>query len=105
MTELETGANRPNSKTICGCHWMVRKVRNNGFTFDEFADELLKYVLTSSSDARRIDIVFDDFRETSIKNAERGPREVGRLQFKKILKGNTWSNGDPFCRVVKTKSS
>ena len=68
---------------------MVRKVRNNGFTFDEFADELLKYVLTSSSDARRIDIVFDDFRETSIKNAERGLCEVGRLQFKKILKGNT----------------
>ena len=33
----------------------------------------------------RIDIVFDVYRETSIKNAERGHQEVGRLHFKKII--------------------
>ena len=64
---------------------LVRKVRNKGVTIEEFADELLKYVSTSSSDARRIDIVFNVYRETLIKNAERGHREVGILHFKKIM--------------------
>ena len=94
MTELEKGATdadqvpRPFAVIIDGMA-MVRKVRNKGVTFDEFADELLKYALTSSSDARRIDIVFDVYRETSLKNAERGHRKVGRLHFKKII-GNQY---------------
>ena len=63
---------------------MVRKVRNKEVTFNKFADELLQHALTSSSDAKRIDIVFDVYRENSIKNAERGHREVGRLHFKNM---------------------
>ena len=76
---------------------MVSKVRNKGVTFDEFANELLKYGLTSSFDARCIDIVFDVYRETSTKNSKRGHREVGRLHFKKIIRSQyikQW--GGPF---------
>ena len=88
MTELQKSATDvdqvPRPSFIDGMG-MVRKVRNNGAMFNEFADELLKYALTSSSDAKRIDIVFDVYPETLIKNAERGHREVGRLSFKKII--------------------
>ena len=64
MNELEKGATdvdqvpRPFAVVIDGMA-MIRKIRNKGVTFDEFADELLKYALTSNSGARRIDIVFD----------------------------------------------
>lgn len=64
---------------------LVRKVKNTGFTYDEFADELLKCAVVSCTGATRVDIVFDVYLEDSIKNAERGKREVGKLQFKTIL--------------------
>ena len=47
---------------------------------------MLKYALTSRSDARRIDIGFDVYSETSIKNAEKGHCQVGTLHFKNIIK-------------------
>ena len=61
MTELEKGATnidqvpRPFAVVIDGMV-MVCKVINNGVTFYELAEELLKYALTSTSDARRIGI-------------------------------------------------
>ena len=51
-----------------------------GLTYNEFADNILKFVVTTTSGASRIDIVFD-----SIKNAERGQRSIDRLQLKKIV--------------------
>ena len=67
MTELEKGAtdvdqvSRPFAVAIDGMA-MVRKVRNKEVTLDEFADKLLKYAVTSSSDARSIDIIFNEYR-------------------------------------------
>ena len=64
---------------------LVRKVKNTGFTYDEFTDELLKCAVVSCTGTTQVDIVFDVYLEDSIKNAERGKREVGKLQFKTIL--------------------
>ena len=64
---------------------MVRKMKNAGLTFTEFADQLLKFAVSSNSYSSRIDIVFDVYRKSSIKNAERNHRETGKLKFKKII--------------------
>lgn len=64
---------------------LVRKVKHTRHTFDSYADEILKAAVLSSAGASRIDIVFDVYREHSIKNAERTRRETGKLQFKRII--------------------
>ena len=64
---------------------MVRKMKNSGLTFAEFADPLLKFTVSSNSHSSRIDIVFDVYRKSSIKNAERNHRETGKPKFKKII--------------------
>ena len=64
---------------------MVRKMKNSSLTFTEFADQLLKFALSSNSHSPKIDIVFDVYRKSSIKNAERNHRETGKLKFKKII--------------------
>ena len=64
---------------------MVRKMKNSGLTFTEFADQLLKFAVSSNSHSPRIDIVFDVYCKSSIKNAERNHRETGKLKFKKII--------------------
>ena len=62
MRELEKGLTRvemvqmPFAGIIHGMA-LVRKLKHVGLTFDEFADAPLKFVVTSSSDACRIDIV------------------------------------------------
>ena len=64
---------------------MVRKFKNAALTFNTFADELLKFAVTSNTSSSRIDIVIDVYLESSIKNAERNHPETGKLQFKKII--------------------
>ena len=97
MAELEKGATvveqvpRPCAVVIDGMATVRKGVK--GVTFDEFVDELFKFALTSSSGAMRIDIVFDVYRETSIKNAERSHREVGRLHFKNHRKSTCKAMG------------
>ena len=94
MHELEKGSTsvdgvqRPFATIIDGMA-LVRKCKHAGHTFDSFADELLKSAVSSSIGASRIDIVFDVYREHSIKNTERGHRETGKLQFKQIIGNQT----------------
>ena len=68
---------------------VVRKVMHAGHTFGSFADELLESAVSSSIGASRICIVFDVYREHSIKNAERGHRETGKPQFRRIIGNQT----------------
>lgn len=65
---------------------MVSKFKNTGLTFEKFTDGMLRFA-TSSSEASRIDIVFDVRHESFIKNAERGTCEIGKVEFKKIIGG------------------
>ena len=68
---------------------MIRKVRNKGVNFGEVAEEMLKQTLTLNSGARLIDIGFDVYCKISMKSAERGHREVGRLHLEEII-GNQY---------------
>ena len=47
--------------------------------------DLLSKVLTTGVRASRIDVVFDVYRDLSIKNVERNRRSKGQLLFKKII--------------------
>ena len=64
---------------------LVRKFSCAGLTYNEFADDLLKFAVASSLGSKLMDIVFDVYRESSMKNAERGHRSTGALQFKNIV--------------------
>ncbi len=64
---------------------LVRKIKPTGHTYQSYADHLLTSAIASSANASRIDIVFDVYRDNSIKNAERGNRETGKLEIKKII--------------------
>ena len=91
MHELEKGSTsvdcvqRPYTIIIDGMSALVRKVKHAGHRFDIFADELLRSTLSSSTNASRIDIVFDVYREHSIKNVGRGHTETGEFQFRRII--------------------
>ena len=64
---------------------LVMKNKPTGHTYDNYADHLLSAAIATSSNASRIDIVFDVYRENSIKDAERGNRESGKLEVKRIV--------------------
>ena len=90
MHEVEKGATCVDAipspfATIIDGMAMVRKFKNAALTFNTFADELLKFAVTSNTSSSSIDIVFDVYLESSIKNAKRSHRETGKLQFKKII--------------------
>ena len=51
---------------------LVRRFKCAGLTYNGLADDLLKFAIASSRGAKRIDIIFDVYRDDSIINAERG---------------------------------
>ena len=53
---------------------MVQKIRGDQKTLAEVADDMLSMVLHEGTDSPRIDVVFDVYRDSSIKNAEREKR-------------------------------
>ena len=64
---------------------LVRKIKPTGHTYQSYADHLLSSAMATSGNASRIDIVFDVYRDNSIKNAERGNRVTGKLEVKKVI--------------------
>ena len=81
---LQQNVEKPFAAIIDGMA-LVRKVKPTGHTYQSYADHLLASAISSSGSASRIDIVFDVYRDNSIKNAERGNRESGKLEIKKII--------------------
>ena len=51
-------------------------------TFGEVSEKLLNTVLTSNTSSQRIDVVFDVYRDQSIKDAERANHGIS---FSKII--------------------
>ena len=66
---------------------LVRKIKTTGHTFESYADQVLYAAIMSGAGASWIDIVFDVYRENSIKNAERVSRESRKFQVKRIVGG------------------
>ena len=54
-------------------------------TFGDFALDLLQRILLIGVRATRIDVIFDDYRDSSIKNIERSRRSAGNLLFQSIV--------------------
>ena len=54
-------------------------------TFGQLSTDVLEKILTTGSKAARIDVVFDVYRDLSIKNVERNRRSKGQLLFKTII--------------------
>ena len=63
---------------------LVRMVKCTGLTYNQFVHDLLKLVVAKSYESKRMDVVFDVYRENSIPNAERGNRSTGQIQFSVI---------------------
>ena len=83
---LQQNVKKPFAAVIDGMA-LVRKTKPTGHTYDSYADHLLTTAVATSANASRIDIVFDVYREQSIKNAERVNRESGKLEVKRIIGG------------------
>lgn len=68
---------------------LVQRVKGDGKTFGEIAKSLLHQALLEGRNSARIDIVFDVYWKTSIKNAERSGRgSGGSTQWKNIAPGH-----------------
>ena len=53
---------------------LVRQIKITKMTYSQFATVLLKKVLSIGRDSSRIEVVFDDYLDNSIKNVERNRR-------------------------------
>ena len=68
---------------------LVQKLKGDGKTFGENAGSVLKLALHEGGKSKRIDVVFDVYWKTSIKNAERCSRgSTSSTQWKTIAPGH-----------------
>ena len=63
----------------------VRQLKSSGLTFDQFSTKLLKAIVNGSPSASRLDVVFDVYFDTSIKDIERKRRSTGEMIVKQIV--------------------
>ena len=64
---------------------MIQRLNANNKTFLQISESILSSVLCEGSQNDRIDVVFDVYRDMSIKNAERLNRVTGTdVQYKNI---------------------
>ena len=68
---------------------LVRKIKGTGLTFNQLANDLLNTVFETGIESTRINVVFDVYKDYSIKNAERKRRCEDSLHFKKIIGSQT----------------
>ena len=75
--------------TIVDAMGTVQKVHGEHLTFDELSDRILKQILTGGRGSERIDVVFDVYREQSIRTAERISRgSTERIMSSQIKPGH-----------------
>ena len=85
---------------------LVHRLKGDGKTFEELADSALKLALHEGSNSKRIDVVFDVYRDTSIKNAERCNRGSSMgTQWKNIAPGHKVVQWKKFLRTSENKVS
>ena len=59
----------------------VRQIKTTDLSYKDFSMKLLNYGLNSRKYASRIDVVFDVYKENSIKDVEWAQRSSGDLVF------------------------
>ena len=80
----------------------IQKAKARGLTLQQFADDLLQFIISGSRLARRRDIVFDGYRDSLIKNAERVRRSTGK-SFAALYRHQRLNSGIRSCLVAQTK--
>ena len=81
----------PSSACIIDGMALAQRLKGDGNTFAEIADTLMAMVLREGASSKQIDVVFDVYRQTSIKNTERERRGCQA--------GNEYRNLQPDHRV------
>ena len=77
------------SATIIDGMSLIQKMKGNEKTFSQLAESAMLMVLHEGAESERIDVVFDVYRDTSIKNAERSNRGADMaIQFRNIAPGH-----------------
>ena len=72
----------------CCNHWWYgcnTRSKSQSLTFQQFADNLFQFIIFGSWLAQRIDIVFDVYKDSSIKDAKKVRRDMGKLEFSSII--------------------
>lgn len=76
------------SATLIDGMSMIHKLKGDNKTFSQLADSILTHVLHEGSQSHRIDVIFDVYKETSIKDVERANRGASTgPQFRNISAG------------------
>ena len=72
---------------------LVYKMQGDNITFSKLSENLLGTVLQTSASSARVDVVFDRYKPSSIKTAERTRRGANRgIAFSKIIPGHNIRN-------------
>ena len=85
---------------------LVQKLKGNQKTFEELANNALAYNIIEGGRSKRIDVVFDVYREDSIKNPERANRGAKKgMQFKNLAPGHKVQHWRKFLASSENKRS
>lgn len=85
---------------------LVQKMKVDYLTFGEIADKILSRVLREGDSSDRVDVVFDVYRDISIKSAEKEIRgESDAITFKNLASGHKVRQFKNFSRNADTKTS
>lgn len=96
---------RPSAYLIDGMA-LVQKMKVDYLTFGEIADKILSRVLHEGYGSSRVDVVFDVYRDISIKSAERELRgESDAITFKNLAAGQKVKQFKNFLRNGDNKTS
>ena len=83
---------------------LIQMIKPSSMTYAKLADELLKAVLARNKQVVKTDVVFDVYREKSIKNVERVRRSSGTVAINNIIPtSQVYLSGISSCHCLLTK--
>ena len=108
MIQPTVEVTRPSAYLIDGMA-SVQKLKEDYLTFGEIADQILSRVMHEEEGSNRVDVIFDGYRDISIKSAERELRgKSNAITFKNLAAGqkvkqfkNFLHNGDNKTRPIR----
>ena len=97
--------NQSNHVSLIDGMAILQKAKVTGMTFGELSNKLLQTILRMSSNANRIDGVFDTYIKNSIKDAERLKRSSsGSVRFQNIKKEHPVKQWNRFLSIGENKT-
>ena len=97
--------NQTNHVSLIDGMAILQKAKVTGMTFGQLSNKLLQTILQMSSNANRIDVVFDTYVKNSIKDAERLKRSSsGSVRFQNIKKEHPVKQWNRFLSIGDNKA-